>query len=53
MGGVGPIGVVVTTPVLDDHPGLQQGVEPPRVEQFITKPAVERLDESVLPLLTG
>ena len=53
MGGVGPVGVVIGSPVLDDHSGFAQRVESPRVEQFITEPAVERLDPRVLPRRPG
>lgn len=41
-------GGVVAAPVLHDHPGFQQGVRAPRVEQYITQSAVERLDKGVL-----
>ena len=41
MGGVGPDGVVIVAPVLDDHAGRQQRVDAPRVEQFIAEPAIK------------
>ncbi len=47
--GVGPVQVVVDAVVLDDHPGLEKRVEVPAVGQFVTEPAVERLDPRVLP----
>ena len=49
MGGVGPVGVVVVSPVLDDHARFEKAVEAPRVEQLVAEPAVERLDPGVLP----
>ena len=49
MGGVGSVGVVVAAPVFDDHASFGQAVEVPRVEQFVTKPAVERLDYELRP----
>lgn len=49
MGGVGSVGVIVAAPVFDDHPGFQQRVEAPEVEQFVTQAAVERFDPGVLP----
>lgn len=53
MGGVGSVGVVVAAPVFDDHAGFAQRVEEPRVEQFVTESAVERLDPGVLPWRAG
>jgi len=53
VGGVGPVGVVIAAPVLDDHPGFEQRVEAPRGEQLVTKAAVERFDPSVLPGRAG
>ena len=50
VGRVRTVHVVVDAPVLDDHLGLEQAVEAPAVEQFVTKAAVERLDPGVLPV---
>ena len=47
MGGVGSVGVVVKAPVFDDHSGLEEAVEAPRVEQFVAELAVEALDPGV------
>ena len=47
MGAVGPVGVVVVSPVLDDDPGFQERVEAPRVEQLVAQSAVEGFDPSV------
>jgi hypothetical protein len=44
LGGVGACGVVVDVPVLDNHAGLEERVEPPQAEEFVAVPAVERLD---------
>src|SRR5271170_4679380 len=49
VGRVWPVQVVVDPPVLDEHLGLEQGVEAPRVEQLVAQPPVERLDPGVLP----
>ena len=38
--------VVVDSPVLDEHLGFEEGIEAVAVEEFITKPSVERLDQS-------
>jgi hypothetical protein len=46
---VGPDGVVVAPPALDDDPGLGKRVEDLSIEQFAAKPGVEALDEAVLP----
>ena len=48
VGRVGSVQVVVDSPVLDDHLGLEQAVELPAVQRLITKPSVERLDPGVL-----
>ena len=53
MGAVGPVGVVVVAPVLDDDPGFQERVEAPRVEQLVAQSAVEGFDPSVLPWRTS
>ena len=53
MGAVGPVGVVVVAPVLDDHPGFQERVEAPRVEQLVAQSAVEGFDPGVLPRRAG
>ncbi len=44
VGGVGSVDVVVDPPVLDDHPGLEEAVELPQVEQLVTEATVEALD---------
>jgi hypothetical protein len=38
---VGPLGVVVTTPLFDDDLGFFQGVEDLAVEQFVPEASVE------------
>ena len=47
--GVGPVGVVVDAPVLDDDLGLEEGVEQLAVEELVAEAAVEALDPGVLP----
>ncbi len=49
VGGVGPVLVVVDAPVFDEDSGLEQRLEHPQVQQFVTEPGVERLDPRVLP----
>jgi len=49
VGAVGPVQVVVDAPVLDEHLGLEQGIEPLAVEEVVAKATVERLDPGVLP----
>ncbi len=44
-----PVGVVLGPPALDNDLGLQQGAELLDVEQLVTYPAVEALDEGVPP----
>src|SRR5271168_4668668 len=41
--------VVVDSPVLDEHLGLEQGIEAVAVEELVTEATVERLDPGVLP----
>jgi hypothetical protein len=48
-GAVRTLGVVVTTPLLDDDLGLLQGVEDFPVQQFVAKAGVEALDVAILP----
>ena len=43
------MGVELDTPGLDNDSGLVQGSELLGVEQLVATPAVERLDEGVLP----
>ena len=38
---MGSVGVVVNSPVLGEHLGLEQGIELPAVEVFVVEPAVE------------
>ena len=53
VGGVGPVGVVVAAPVVDDHPGFQQRVEAPRVELIalseLADDLVRRMPLALLP----
>src|SRR3974390_2368688 len=49
VGRVWSVDVVVDAPVLDEYLGLEQGVEAPGVEQFVTQTAVEGFDPGVLP----
>ena len=49
QGAVGPDGVIVATPFLDQDLGLAQGVEELAVEEFIAKPCVEALAIPILP----
>lgn len=53
VGGMGSFPVVAGPPVLDDHSGFEEAVELPTVEQFVSEPAVERLDPCVLPRGAG
>lgn len=46
--GVGPDGVVVGLPILDDRPRVGDVTEQMLIEAFVTEPAVETLDEPVL-----
>ena len=39
----------MASPGLDDDPGLSKRVEDLSIEQFVAKPGVEALDETVLP----
>ena len=48
VGSVGAVGVVVEPPVLDDHAGLEEAVEAPRVEKLVAEPSVEGFDPGVL-----
>ena len=48
QGRMGPLGVVVDPPGLDDLAGILEIEEPVFVEAFIAEPAVEAFDESVL-----
>jgi len=43
--GVGPAGVVVGTPGVDDRPSVGDIAEQVLVEAFVTEPVVETLDE--------
>ena len=47
------LGVVMMPPPFDEHLGFLQGHEDLRVEQFVTKFAVEALVVAVLPGATG
>src|ERR1700733_3459965 len=49
VGSVWSVHVVVDPPVLDEHLRLEQAVEAPAVEEFVTQSSVERLDPGVLP----
>src|ERR1700735_3900708 len=49
VGSVWSVHVVVDPPVLDEHLRLEQAVEAPAVEEFVTQSPVERLDPGVLP----
>ena len=53
VGAVGSVLVVVDAPVLDEHLGFEEVVEPPAVEELVAEPAVERLDPGVLPWGAG
>ena len=46
---MGPDGVVVTTPALDDDLRLAQGVEDLAIEQLVPEAGIEALDVAVLP----
>ena len=46
---VGPIGVVLDTPALDNDSGFEEGAELLDVEELVAHAAVEALDERVLP----
>ncbi len=46
---MGSVGVVLGPPGLDNDLGLEEGGELLKVEQFVAEPAVEALDERVLP----
>jgi hypothetical protein len=48
-----PVGVVLDPEVLGQYLGFEQGLEGLDVEQLVAQLAVERLDERVLPGLTG
>jgi hypothetical protein len=37
MGAVGPVGVVVDPPVLDEHLGFEEAVEVPEVQQLVAQ----------------
>lgn len=50
--GVGPDGVVVGAPVLDDSPPVDDVTEQVLIEAFVTEPAVETLDEPVASKIT-
>jgi hypothetical protein len=53
QGRVGTVGVVLDSPVLDNDVGLAEVGEVFDVEQLVTDPAVEGLDEGVLPGRAG
>lgn len=46
---MGPLGVVVTTPLFDDGLGFLEGVEYLSIERFVPEAGVEALHISVLP----
>lgn len=48
---MGPLGVVLDSPVLDDPPGLGHGDEPVLVQALVAEFAVEALDVGVLDRL--
>lgn len=50
---VWPFGVVVASPVLDDHACLASVAEPFEVQAFVPEASVERLVRTILPRLTG
>lgn len=41
--------IVDVAPVLEENPGLHDGVEDLAREEFVSRPAVEALDVGVLP----
>lgn len=45
---LGPEGVVVSPPCVDNRSGVAEVTEQVLVEEFVTEPAVEALDEPVL-----
>ena len=49
QGAVGPGGVVVATPFLDQDLGFAQGVEELAVEEFIAEPGIEAFTVAILP----
>jgi len=49
QGAVGPDGVVVATPFLDQDLGFAQGVEELAVEEFIAEPGIEAFTVAILP----
>jgi len=52
-GGVGPLPVAVTAPVLNEHAGFAEAVQLPSVEKFVTEPAIGGLYPDVLPRRAG
>jgi len=48
---MGPIGIIIETPRLDDPASHRQAPEDMLVEAFVTEAAVETFDESVLDRL--
>lgn len=46
---MGPVGVVLVSPVLDDDSGLGEAGELLDVQQLVAEATVEGLDERVLP----
>ncbi len=50
---MGPVGVVLLAPRLHDDPGLGDAAELLEVQQLVPDPAVEGLDERVLPRRPG
>ena len=44
QGAVGPDGVVVAAPLLDDDPGLLEGIEDLAVKQLISEPSRQTIE---------
>jgi hypothetical protein len=49
MCAVRPVHVVVDSPVVEKHPGFEDGLEGLAVAEFVTESPVERFDPGVLP----
>ena len=49
QGAVGPLGVVVLSPALNDDLGCSERVEDLPVQQFVAQPSIEAFDVAVLP----
>ena len=48
-----PTFVIVLSPLVDNHPGMLQGVEPEFIQAFFHELAIEAFDESILGGLVG